>query len=190
MKKEYVLNLQLFGKENINSEKDPGTEIQNAQVAEAAKNAANTTPDQSSDIMAAFKAEMDAYAASTLESARAEASTIIANAKKEAEVIVEYPEKPTKPRYSDDPVMDAKIAEHEAYMHEMVEVELFYDGEKYSDDLVVAVNGKAWQIKRGETVTVPRFVKEAIDNSLKQDRAAAKISRQFQEQAENRFKLM
>ena len=65
------------------------------------------------------------------------------------------------------------VAEHEAYMQEMVEIELFYDGDKYKDDVHVGVNGKSWLIKRGEKVKVPRFVAEVIANSEAQDKYSA-----------------
>lgn len=40
------------------------------------------------------------------------------------------------------------------------------------DDVFVAVNGKAWQIKRGEKVSVPRYVMIALEDSAKQDEIA------------------
>ena len=55
---------------------------------------------------------------------------------------------------------------------DMVDVHLFKDGGKYKDDVFVAVNGKTYQIQRGVTVKVPKFVKEVLDNSMKQDMAA------------------
>lgn len=68
---------------------------------------------------------------------------------------------------------DEIIAANEARMKELVEIELFYDGDKYKDDVTVGVNGKTWLIKRGERVTVPRFVAEVIKNSMEQDKASA-----------------
>lgn len=55
---------------------------------------------------------------------------------------------------------------------DMVEIMLFEDGDKYKDDVFVAVNGKTFQIKRGEPVKVPRYVKEVLDNAAKQNKAA------------------
>jgi hypothetical protein len=34
-------------------------------------------------------------------------------------------------------------------------------------DIIIVVNGKAWQIKRGVTVEVPRYVLKAYDNNEK-----------------------
>ena len=56
---------------------------------------------------------------------------------------------------------------------EMVRVQLFKDGEKYKDDVFVAVNGRAFQIKRGEAVEVPKSVAEVLENSQKQDISTA-----------------
>ncbi len=38
--------------------------------------------------------------------------------------------------------------------------------------VIIGVNGKNWKIRRGETVTVPYFVKDAYDNSMKAARLA------------------
>ena len=61
------------------------------------------------------------------------------------------------------------------YFEELVEVELFFDGVKYKDDVIVNINGKAWQIQRGVPVKVPRFVKEVLDSSAKQDAATRRM---------------
>lgn len=45
--------------------------------------------------------------------------------------------------------------------------------DKYDDsDLIVAVNGKVWQIKQGEEVEIPLYVVKAIENSNRQNIAA------------------
>lgn len=65
---------------------------------------------------------------------------------------------------------------------EMVDIFLFKDGDKYKDDVFVAVNGKTYQIQRGVTVSVPKYVKEVLDNSARQDMAAAKYMEAKQEE--------
>ena len=82
------------------------------------------------------------------------------------------------------------VAEHEAWLHEEVEIELFYDGDKYKDDVVVGVNGKTWLIKRGERVRVPRYVAEVIANSEAQDKHAARISSKFSTDFEREAKKL
>lgn len=74
------------------------------------------------------------------------------------------------------PAASSEPSENEARMREPVEIRLFKDNGKYKDDVFVAVNGKAWQIKRGETVKVPRYVKEVLDSSISQDQYAAKFA--------------
>lgn len=74
--------------------------------------------------------------------------------------------------------------------NDLVEIYLFEDGDKYKDDVFVAVNGKTFQIKRGETVKVPRYVKEVLDNSLKQDKAAARYMKMKQDAYETDAKKL
>ena len=59
------------------------------------------------------------------------------------------------------------------YYEEKVTINLFLDNDKYKDDVIVNVNGKAWQIQRGVDVEVHRYVAQVLDNSVKQDRATA-----------------
>ena len=63
---------------------------------------------------------------------------------------------------------------------EMVEIELFYDGERYKDDVFVQVNGKSVLIKRGEKVKVTKAVAEVIQNSLKQKAQTAELMSKLQ----------
>lgn len=58
---------------------------------------------------------------------------------------------------------------------EQVEIRLFKDNERYKDDVFVAVNGRSFQIKRGETVRVPRYVADVLEQSMNQDAATAKL---------------
>lgn len=62
--------------------------------------------------------------------------------------------------------------------NELVEFEAFYDEDKYKDDIYVAVNGRRFQIKRGEKVMIPRYVYEVIMNSEAQDKATARLMEQ------------
>lgn len=58
---------------------------------------------------------------------------------------------------------------------ELVTICLFKDDDRYSDDVFVAVNGRRFQIRRGEEVQVPRYVKEVLDHSQKQDLHTARM---------------
>lgn len=57
----------------------------------------------------------------------------------------------------------------------LVPVRLFKDNGKYSDDVKVGINGRMYVIKRGETVMVPREVKEILDHSEFQDTQTANM---------------
>ena len=63
-------------------------------------------------------------------------------------------------------------AELEAFYNEPVPVMLVKDNWKHKDDLTVTVNGVNYQIKRGESVTVPRKVALAVERADKQAAAA------------------
>lgn len=58
---------------------------------------------------------------------------------------------------------------------DLVPVRLFKDNEKYNDDVFVALNGHRYLIKRGETVMVPKCIKEILDNSEAQRRHAEEM---------------
>lgn len=57
----------------------------------------------------------------------------------------------------------------------LVPVQLFKDGGKYKDDVFVAVNGRSYQIQRGEMVYVPESVAEVLSQSMAQDNATARM---------------
>jgi len=73
-------------------------------------------------------------------------------------------------------------ASEAARVQEMDTVMLFQDGEKYKDDVFVGYNGKTYLIKRGETVPVPKGVKDTIANAESQARSAAKHTKGLQDQ--------
>lgn len=62
------------------------------------------------------------------------------------------------------------------YLNERVPFRAFKDDGEYKDDLVVIVNGKTFQIQRGKTVQIPRYVLYAIKNAERQKAYAASIS--------------
>ena len=105
-----------------------------------------------------------------LEEMRAEKEAIL----KENEELKEKkkPKKPVNSSY--DP----------AYWNERVPYKAFYDGEEYSDDISVSVNEKRFLIRRGETVMIPRYVVDVLDNQAKQKRFSADYNRKLQEQFE------
>ena len=72
------------------------------------------------------------------------------------------------------------IRANEEYMKQPVTIKLFKDNGKYRDDVYVAVNDRSYLIKRGEEVTVPRFIEQALKNSLSQDEYVASLVEKLQ----------
>jgi len=69
---------------------------------------------------------------------------------------------------------ETKAAE-DAYLKELVPFYAFKDNDKYKDDIMVGVNGKMFQIQRGEEVMIPRYVRNVIEQSMAQDANTAKL---------------
>ena len=60
-------------------------------------------------------------------------------------------------------------------MEKMVKLKLFKDNGQYKDDVFVAVNGRTFQIVRGEEVEVPASVAAVLEHSEAQDRRTAEL---------------
>lgn len=58
---------------------------------------------------------------------------------------------------------------------ERVKIKLFKDNKEYKDDVVVGLNGKIYQIKRGIEVEVPKGVAEILANSQAQEERTAEM---------------
>lgn len=101
----------------------------------------------------------------TRENAEAEAQAIIEKAKEEAAAIVAAAREEAEP----------SLAAPKRREDNLVPIRLFKDGDKYKDDVFVAVNGRSFQIKRGETVQVPAYVAEVLEQSMAQDNATANL---------------
>ena len=52
---------------------------------------------------------------------------------------------------------------------EMVEVNLFYDGNQYKDPIFVSVNAESLIVPRGTAVKVPKRFEEVIQRAIKQE---------------------
>jgi len=92
--------------------------------------------------------------------AKAEAAAIVAEAQAKAKETLEAAKEtaPAAPKPND-----------------LVPIRLFKDNDKYKDDVFVAVNGRSFQIKRGEIVQVPAYVAEVLEQSMAQDNATANL---------------
>lgn len=67
----------------------------------------------------------------------------------------------------------------------MVEIELYRDNDKYKNDVTVIVNGKVYQIKRGEKVKVPKAVAEVLDNAKAQRNIATRTIDRLRDKSQN-----
>ena len=99
-----------------------------------------------------------------------EAEDIIAKAKAEAAAIVAEAQAKAK-----ETLEAAKETPAAPKPNDLVPIRLFKDNDKYKDDVFVAVNGRSFQIKRGETVQVPAYVAEVLEQSMAQDNATANL---------------
>ena len=61
---------------------------------------------------------------------------------------------------------------------ELVPFTAFKDDDKYKDDIYVAVNGRRFQIKRGERVMIPRYVHNVLIQSQEQDKSTFTLMEQ------------
>lgn len=66
-----------------------------------------------------------------------------------------------------------EVVKDEKYWNEKVPFYAFKDSGKYSADIIAIVNGRRFQIKRGEQVMIPRYVYEVLMNQMKQDNETA-----------------
>ena len=74
------------------------------------------------------------------------------------------------------------------WYEEKVEIKLFKDSGDYKDDVFVQVNGKAFIIKRGVKVKVPRYVALVLENSQEQDEQTADLIAQKGEEYDQKAK--
>jgi len=109
--------------------------------------------------------------ATTQATPAAEAEDIIAKAKAEAAAIVA--EAQAKAKETLEAAKETAPAAPKP--NDLVPIRLFKDNDKYNDDVFVAVNGRILQIKRGETVQVPAYVAEVLEQSMAQDNATANL---------------
>ena len=121
------------------------------------------------------QAEPDATALgnNNMETVQKKIDEMLKAAEKKAKEIVAGAEQASQATAKEEKILPEEIQEREEYLRQPVTVKLFKDNKNYKDDVFVAVNGKAFQIKRGIEVSVPRYVKEVLDNSITQDEAAA-----------------
>ncbi len=76
------------------------------------------------------------------------------------------------------------------YLNELVSFQLFKDGDRYKDDVLVCINGERLLIKRGAEVKIPRKFAMILEQSRAQDAATAAMieekSNRFEEESKAR----
>lgn len=83
---------------------------------------------------------------------------------------------------------EATTEEPKKKVPEMVEIELFRDSERYTNDVSVTVNGKTTIVPRGKTVKVPPEVAEVLRNAQKQRNVAAEYMEREEEKFEQKLR--
>ncbi len=68
----------------------------------------------------------------------------------------------------------ANATEPKAQVAKTVNIKLFKDNDRYKGDVFVSVNGRNYQIRRGEEIAVPFEVAEVLEHSETQDEITAR----------------
>lgn len=76
----------------------------------------------------------------------------------------------------------------EEYLEERVPVMLYKDGDKYKDDVVLAINGEKILIQRGVTVYIKRKYMHILENQYRQQMIAADMQDKLTEDYANATK--
>lgn len=72
--------------------------------------------------------------------------------------------------------------------NELVKVKLFKDGDKYKDDVFVAINGERIKVQRGKTVMIKRKFLRVIEQSRAQDTSTEELMAREEEAFEQSLK--
>lgn len=102
----------------------------------------------------------------TLDDVQAQIREMLAQAKAEAQKIVDEAKAAAGVKEKLSP---EEKAERLAYANELVPVRLFKDNGKYKDDQYVGWNGENIVIQRGVKVMIPRKFAEVLEDSDRQD---------------------
>lgn len=135
------------------------------------------------DTNVAAPVDMEAVAKKLMEDVNAKAAEIIEAAEAKAKEIVSDAQQAVAETVAKVSSAEAGPSEEElARSREKVSVELFKDNNLYKDDVYVAVNGENIKIKRGVPVEIERRFAEVLDNSRRQDSAAADLNERLQDE--------
>jgi hypothetical protein len=78
--------------------------------------------------------------------------------------------------------VETKEMTPEGYLEERVPVMLYKDGDKYKDDVVLAINGEKIQIQRGIQVYIKRKFMNVLENQYRQQMIAADMQDRLAEE--------
>ena len=83
------------------------------------------------------------------------------------------------------------IKEMQKNLQSKTDIQLFDDGDRYSGDVFVSVNGRhRFQIQRGRRVQVPRYIAAVEKASREQDLKTNRLMKEKQEEAVRRFSML
>ena len=116
-----------------------------------------------------------------LEAIKAQIAKMLADAKAEAEAIINNAKDQANAAAIGKPAVSEEAKKAEDYWNEEVEIQLFKDSGKYKDDVQVGHNGVMYLIQRGKPVKVKRKIAEVLRQSLEQDNETADMIRELTE---------
>ena len=108
----------------------------------------------------------------TLDDVQAQIREMLAEAKAEAQKIVDEAKAAAGKK---EKLTPEEKAARLAYANELVEVKLFKDTGKYKDDQYVGWNGENIVIQRGVRVKIPRKFADVLEDSDRQDYETARL---------------
>lgn len=75
-------------------------------------------------------------------------------------------------------------------MNELVTIKLFKGMGRYKNDVIVRVDGKRYQLKRGVLVHVPRKVYDVVQQQLAQDQETAQMIERKESESQASLKVL
>ena len=135
-------------------------------MAKTGENTQQITAEELETVLANAEAEKKAAVEAALKQAEEEKEAALKQAEEEKEAAVKAAVEEYKAKANTR--ADEKIAEKEV---KMIPIKI-EKNKNERDDVFVSVNGKNFQIKRGERVEVPEYVVEVLENMKRMDELA------------------
>lgn len=160
----FKTNLQFFSKSNKELEEE--VKALKAKLSEGA--------------ITVNTADAEAIAAKIIEDAKADAAKIIEDAQAELDELTSG--------VATTPLSEEQTQEE--FLEERVPVMLYKDGDRYKDDVTIAVNGDKIQIQRGKQVWIKRKHAMVLESQYRQQMLAADLSTQLVDEFKGREKQL